>query len=96
MAEQLDLLTPAKARPGTSFWRPVRLVLDEEAELIEAGFRGANGERTTGSYHGDEALILMRQLDIANLSVKSMRRRVIEKMQADGILPAGTISGTPD
>ena len=34
-------------------------------------------------------------LNTSNLSVKSLYKRTIEKLQADGFLPAGTVTGSP-
>jgi len=38
----------------------------------------------------------MLGLNKADLSAKSLNRRAIEKMQADGKLGTGTITGEPD
>jgi hypothetical protein len=62
---------------------------------IEAGFRGDNNEYTSIGYEGTEATNLMVALNKANLSTKSLHRRIMEKAIADGKL-SGTISGVPD
>lgn len=46
-------------------------------------------------YEGQTAINLMKALNKANLSTKSLHRRVIEKLINDGKLD-GTISGDPD
>lgn len=46
------------------------------------------------SYQGAEAAALLDLLNTANLSSRSLRRRVIERLQADGHLPAGNIAGS--
>jgi hypothetical protein len=38
----------------------------------------------------------MIALNKVNLSTKSLHRRIIEQLQADGLLGTGTISGAPD
>lgn len=95
MAEQLDLASPEQAAPGTITWRPVLLHLDKRRATIKAGFEGDNGEYTSVGWEGTDATTLMVALNKANLSVKSLNRRIMEKAVADGML-TGTISGTPD
>ena len=50
----------------------------------------AEGNPTT------EARDIVRGLNKANMSTKSMEKRVLEKLIADGYLSAGTITGSPD
>lgn len=95
MAEQLDLSTPAQVALGTVTWKPILIHLNWEQATIKVGFRGDNGEYTSIGYEGTEATNLMVALNKANLSVKSLHRRVMEKAVADGKL-SGTISGAPD
>ncbi len=95
MAEQLDLASPEQDTPGTVTWKPILLHLDWEQATIKAGFRGDNGEYTSIDYNGTEATNLMVALNKADLTVKSLHRRVMEKAITDGKL-SGTISGTPD
>ena len=95
MAEQLDLASPAQAAPGTVTWKPILLHLNWEAATIKVGFRGDNGEYTSIGYEGTEATTLMVFLNKANLSTKSLHRRIMERALTDGKL-SGTISGTPD
>jgi hypothetical protein len=51
-------------------------------------YRRASAEKT-------KALNLMIALNKANLTVKSLQRRVLEQLAADGLL-AGSVTGTPD
>ncbi len=95
MAEQLDLASPAQAAPGTVTWRPILLHLNWEQKTIKGGFRGDNGEYTSIGYEGTEATNLMVALNKADLSVKSLHRRIMERAVTDGKL-SGTISGAPD
>ncbi len=95
MAEQLDLAVPAQAAPGTVTWKPILLHLNWEQAVIKVGFRGDNDEYTSIGYEGIEATNLMVALNKADLSTKSLHRRIMEKVVADGKL-SGTISGTPD
>ncbi len=95
MAEQLDLASAEQSAPGTLTWKPVLLHLDWEKATIKVGFRGDNGEYTSIGYEGSDATTLMVTLNKADLSVKSLHRRIMEKAVADGKI-SGTISGTPD
>ena len=47
------------------------------------------------SFEAGQATAIFNILNTANLSANSLTKRVIQKMQADGSLGAGTISGTP-
>ena len=95
MAERLDLPTPEQAAPGTATWKPILLHMNWEQATIKIGFRGDNGEYTSIGYNGTEASNLMISLNKANLSTKSLHKRIMEKAVADGKL-SGTISGAPD
>jgi hypothetical protein len=98
MAEQLNLVTPDQATPGTPDYRVVLLTLafeGPEGSYIVIGLQGSTGTRRTFTYEGATARALILALNTVNLSVKSLQRRVLERLIADGKL-AGAISGTPD
>ena len=95
MAERLDLASPEQAAPGTITWKPILVHLNWEQGTFKIGFRGDNGEYTSIGYEGTEATTLMRALNRANLSTKSLHRRIMEKAVSDGKLN-GTISGAPE
>jgi hypothetical protein len=104
LAEDLVLATPEVIpQITTSTYRLVGLSLDWERATIVIRLRGANGETKTFTYGGNDAplaekqkaLNLMIALNKADLSVKSLQRRVLERLVADGLL-AGAVSGTPD
>lgn len=91
--EQIDLTTPITP-PATTNYRVVRLFLDWPNGLINIDLVDENGKIAPFQYTGAEATSLMLFLNTANLSIKSLHRRVLEKLVADGKLD-GTISGTP-
>lgn len=93
MAETIALTAPIQAKPGTSTLKVAALIINPESAFIEAHFRGTNGELEIARW--DNALTLIQQLNKANLTTKSLERRVMERAIADGKL-AGTITGTPD
>ena len=89
--EQVDLTTP---KPSVTSYRVVVLYLDWQHAHIQIGLLGPLGEQASFIYDGEEATNLMIVLNTANLSVKSLHKRILEKLIADEKL-AGTISGTP-
>lgn len=66
-----------------------------QAGMVDVRLRDNNGGTKTHRYLGNEAMAMIRQLNTANLSVKSLQKRVLEKLSRDGIIP-GTVTGTPD
>ena len=91
--EQIDLTAPITT-PATTNYRVVRLFLDWPNGLINIDLADENGKITAFQYTNAAATSLMIFLNTANLSIKSLHRRILEKLVADGKL-AGTISGTP-
>jgi hypothetical protein len=79
----------------TTDYRVVYLLLEWERAHVVIHLRGTNGERKECRYDGAEALSLMGTLNKANLSVKSLHRRILEKLIADGKV-SGAVSGVPD
>jgi hypothetical protein len=94
MAETIALAAPIQAKSGTSTLNLASLVINAEASFIEAHFRGTNGELEIVRW--DNARDIILALNKANLTTKSLERRVMERAINDGKIPAATISGTPD
>lgn len=96
MAEQLNL-TASEVIPQqvTSYYKVIMLVLDWEGARISIVLRGEQGERRTFEYEGNVATTLMVALNTANLAIKSLHRRVLERLSLDGRL-VGAVSGSPD
>jgi hypothetical protein len=92
MAEQIDLAAPAQTNPGTNYYRVDVLMFDLGNEHIRVELVGDQGLRRAVDYQAETATSLMRTLNKANLSAKSLHRRIIELLVADGHL-VGTISG---
>lgn len=96
MAEQIDLTIPLPADPRTtSNLRVVGLMLDWKLQQIIIQLEGESNIRRNFNYSGDVAVTLMTALNKANLSVKSLQKRIIERLITDGKLD-GTISGSAD
>jgi hypothetical protein len=104
MAETVTLTTPI-TKPSQTTVRLERMILDIETKSITIQWLGTNNEAGSAVYptpgpadHPAQptGATLLNQLNTANLSTKSLVKRVLERLQTDGYLPAGTISGTPD
>jgi hypothetical protein len=95
MAETLVLTTAEIVSRTTTDYRVVGLLLAREQALILVHVRGTNGERKEFRYDGTVAINLMIALNKADLSVKSLERRILERLSADGKL-VGAVTGSPD
>lgn len=94
--ESVTLSTPeVTPQITTSDYRVVLLHMNWERASINIHLRGTNGELKEARYDGATATGLMQGLNTANLSIKSLHRRILERLIADGKL-AGSISGAPD
>lgn len=101
MAEQITLTAPVKADPGEVTFRVTHLNLNWVESEIRITLRGWNGTDFTPyqietGYFGPEARVLMNALNTMNFATKSLHKRLIERLQLDGKLLAGTITGAPD
>lgn len=94
--ETLTLTSPeVTPQVTTTDYRVMVLTLNVEGAEIVIVLRGTNGERKEARYNGPQATSLIVALNKANLSIKSLQRRVLEQLVADGKL-SGAVSGTPD
>ena len=91
--EQLDLTVPDQAKPGTTTYTIKELNLNWEQKVVVIVLLGANNEEKQVVYRNSAALIIA--LNKTDLSVKSLQRRIMERLIADGHI-GGTISGSPD
>lgn len=90
MAELITTTIPATV---TSL-RVSKLHLNVDSDSIYIELKGS-GQSHSFSYVGQEAATMMQALNKANLTIKSLHRRVMEKLLADGKL-TGLIEGLPD
>lgn len=96
MAETLVLTVPEVVpQITTTDYHVILLRLDIEAKQVSVHVRGSNGERKEFRYENQAAVDLITALNKANLTTKSLQRRILEKLAVDGLL-VGTVSGTPD
>lgn len=105
MAEEYTLTTPETKPAITNNAYKVTLAhYDWTMPEIQFRLVGQNYETIYTGYGGamatqaekDEAIKLMKMLNTANCSTKSMQKRILEKLAADGKIPSGTVTGTPD
>ena len=107
MSEQIDLTTPDQTHPGTPQYKVGGLWLDWDGRNFYVVLIGDNGIERQETYRdgqdemGNElegstiATDRMKALNKANLSAKSLQKRLMEMLINDGRL-TGSISGTPD
>lgn len=96
--EQIDLTTPiAYPAPVSTVtaWKVDQLFLHWTNPRIRIGLLGPAGERLEVNYFGPTATTLMTTLNKANLSTKSLHKRILEYLVTDGKI-AGTITGAVD
>lgn len=101
MAEIITLA--AAIDPPKTVFRIALIAFDWQNAHITIHLRdwagGAFGDRTLEAhYTGAVATTLMTQLNKVNLSTagNSLHERVIDRLTADGKIPSGTRSGSPD
>lgn len=102
--ERVTLDAPVKTDPGATKFRVAQLVLNVQGanlsivlqEVTDAGEWVPGGKSIEARYEGAAALTLMRALNKADLSTRSLQQRILDRLQADGKLGAGAITGTPE
>lgn len=96
MAETVTLTSPeVTPQITTTDYRVAYLQMDWDRASIVIHLRGTNSERKEIRYDGPEASSLMVALNKANLSIKSLQRRILERIVADGKI-VGAVTGVPD
>ena len=96
MAESWSLTTPIYPGPSISAYSIRFVHLNWERATIEIGWKDNQGIKYEHTYVGPHATSLMTTLNKINLSTKSLHKRIFEQLNADGVLNAGSISGSPD
>lgn len=95
MAERLDLTALYHPDPRTAADLSVsKIILDWDGQGLIIVV-GKGDVRREFAYNGAQAVTLMTAINKANLTVKSLQRRILEQLVSDGKL-VGTISGAPD
>jgi hypothetical protein len=94
--EQLDLTTPITVTRTTYF--VTKFHLDgwtEPTPVIVVGVIGSDGAALEFEYRGEQAAQRLSVLNTADLTTRSLEKRLLEVLVNDGKLPPGTVSGTP-
>lgn len=111
MPEELILTTPVvpTAPAPTTKYRVSAFTMDletmapplvptgqpPEPGLVQIKLKDDTGKYSNYQYTGKQAVNMIQALNTANLTQKSLQKRILEKLSADGLLP-GTVQGTPD
>lgn len=96
--EEISLTNPITT-PSITTWKVTSLLLRTTPDpVIEVILVGSNGKIRQFSYteENDDPLTKIKALNKANLSTKSLEKRILEQLQADYPELAGTVTGTPD
>lgn len=92
MAELVTLNTPTQV----TTYRVNELHLNWDAQVIQIGLVGSDGFPKYASYGSTTATAFMNLMNTKNFSSTSMHKEILKRLQNDGLLGAGTISGSPD
>lgn len=97
MAEYHILTTPATTSVTT--YKVSSLLLDAEGERVEVIVKDNLGHVVRTLYHSTTTptgRTLLITLNKANLSTNSLQKRVLKQLASDGVIDAGTVTGSPD
>lgn len=94
MAEVLTL-TVAETPPSMTTWAVSKLVLDVDAGVIAARLKSNTGAMFFYREQDADTLAAIVALNKANLTIKSLQRRLLERISAKGA-KVGSVSGTVD
>lgn len=96
MAEKLTLSTPIiNSQPNTTDWEVAQFNIDRENSIIAILLKDNRGIYIKHRYEGLIAATLIKQLNVARLDLKSLEKRILERLNLDGIL-VGNVTGSPD
>ena len=107
MAEELVLTDPVvEPEKVTAKYKVIELLTSTEAGinnphgsdpgLVTIKVKDNLEVTLTHSYRGKAALDMIKWLNTANFSVNSMHKKILQRLTADGVIPPGTVTGTPD
>lgn len=92
--ETWTLTTPVSKTVTT--YQVAMLQLNWLQAAVYVELRPDSGDRITHVYTGEAAINLMTTLNRANFSTKSLHKRILEQLAADGVINPGTATGVPD
>jgi hypothetical protein len=80
----------------TLFDRKTIVSPDTVPGLVRIDLESNVGGELICTYQGQQAMDMMKWMNTANFSTTSMNKRILQKLEQDGKLPAGEIVGAPD
>ena len=89
MAEKLTLTTPVVDH------EIIGLQMSWTLQQVVIVWKNSLGHAHSLLIQGPPAVTMMRQINKADFTTKSLQRQLMEKLVTDGVL-VGTISGTPE
>lgn len=103
MAEIITLTTPL-TKPTQTTVKLERLIIDLPSKSVLVQWLGENGEAGSAAYptpppNGSSqpsGQTLISTLNTANLTTVSLAKRVLQRIQTDGYVGAGSVTGTPE
>lgn len=103
MAEQITLTTPL-TKPNQTLVKLKLMTISLDTKAVHIEFVGDNGEPGTADYPTPPPLgssqpsgqTLISTLNTANLTTTSLAKRVLQRIQTDGYVGAGAVTGTPE
>ena len=90
--ERVDLTTPV-AKASTSSYQLSSVTFAIDAAVIRIVLKANNGDELTKTYEGAPATTLTNALNTANLSTRSLKQRIFDRLISDGVL-VGTVAGS--
>jgi hypothetical protein len=76
-------------------WEIVAVPTETEPGQVAIQLRDNLGGMFSHMYTGQAAQDYIKFINSANFTTKSLHKRILERLSADGVLP-GTVTGTPD
>lgn len=95
MAELVTLTTPI-THTATTDYEVRYLEIDRDVPRVTVRLRDNRGEYLRHAYASTTATALISLLNTKNFTSTSLQKEIIKRLQNDGVIGAGTISGTPD
>lgn len=106
MAEELDLTTPVVESKTTDIYSVVMIMMNSDEPIIsgplaqppgmvQINIKDNNGLITSQSFSGTLAQDMIRFINTADFTTRSLEKRILEKLNAMGVL-VGTVTGTPE
>jgi hypothetical protein len=93
--EQVDLLSPDQASPGTLAYYVAEISMDRDAATVEIRLCSPIGLTRTFTFSGADALSYIRAMNRRDASTISNEKWTLQQLITKGYL-SGSISGTPE